>query len=800
MRRRLLCATIGSTLGAISLCGSTWRSDNPTAASSAELALFNQGNRFFQAGEYSQAMRFFRSAAIQAEQDASPDHAAMNWNNVGAAALARMNFRDALPAFEKAKTIARASHQTSPELAALNNIADLYVLMGNPAEAMRRSKEALSRTSNASDPAVVSKLQFHLATSLSLLHRFDEAEPIYRLAIATATNEAVTPPELETLARMLGRFGEQCLNAGRVNEAEDALSEGLRLVRTHNLNASANILRALGNLRARQGDASSAAALFAAALESRQSLTPRWVLYADRAEFRLSHNDFVGALDDFRQARADAAQMRADVVPTDGDRIALATGLNRIPAGLVDAGNRLAQKTGDAALIRETFDAAEQDRLWTLRELFPSASDWRSRLPENYWDQLSHYQSVERELIALLPADPKSGVLRTTASSLEHKLQEFEAGAADPAHPAGDTSGSVLEKARRHLGPDSVLFSFHITDARGWLWAVDAGGVNLYSVPSGRILKPRIQQFVAHIRTGDTLSQSEGEALYKDLLGHVPGRYRRHKGWLLVPDGPLFDIPFGALVTGHRASADKSPIYLAEIATLQSIPGASIIEKRSVPVNDAFLGIGDPVYNGADPRYAGERVQEVSLPRLPGTAEEIQACSRMWNAKKSVLLTGPDARLDAVRQAMRDNPAIIHFATHVVEGPTSHSSGLIALGLDANGQLGLMGPTEIQARPITASLVVLDGCHSAASESLPGVGLMGLTRAWIGAGARAVMATQWDIPDDAGAAMMVEFYRALRAHPAQGPAGALQQAQIHAMRAHTPPSVWAPYFVLGRDS
>jgi CHAT domain-containing protein len=102
---------------------------------------------------------------------------------------------------------------------------------------------------------------------------------------------------------------------------------------------------------------------------------------------------------------------------------------------------------------------------------------------------------------------------------------------------------------------------------------------------------------------------------------------------------------------------------------------------------------------------------------------------------------------------------------------------------------------------------VLNGCHSGQGEALPGTGLMGLTRAWIGAGARSVVATRWDIPDEAGATMMVEFYRALRAHPERGPAFALQEAQLRLFGSRDRASrtslntaaVWGAYFVLGRE-
>ena len=82
--------------------------------------------------------------------------------------------------------------------------------------------------------------------------------------------------------------------------------------------------------------------------------------------------------------------------------------------------------------------------------------------------------------------------------------------------------------------------------------------------------------------------------------------------------------------------------------------------------------------------------------------------------------------------------------------------------------MGLLGPTEIVAHPLTPGLVVMNGCHSAQGETLPGAGLMGLTRAWIAAGARAVLATAWDIPDEAGKTMMVRFYQRFRKHPERG--------------------------------
>lgn len=799
VRPSILAAILGSALVAFSLCGSTWRpSRNTKPASAAEIALYNEGRRLYVAGEYTRASRVFRSAALRAELDGSPRQAAMNWNNAGGAALARLDFRDALPDFLKAKLTAEASRLRQPLAITLNNLAGLYLQMGDPEATMRIANEGLSGAfgNNAADDktGTSSRLRYQLAIALARLHRFDEAAPIYRRAI----DELAEQNDFDTTARVLGSFGSDCLEAGRLDEAENALSEALLLVRLHRLRASANILSGLARLKTLQGDLRSAAVLFEGAIQSPPGITPRWQIYADRGEFRLGRDDLRGALADFREARRMALQMRLDIVPADQDRITLEGGLTRVAAGLVAAGNRLAQQNSDAALSRETFDAAEQDRLWSLRALIPVPNDWRTRLPDTYWDLLARYQTIERTLLAN-PSSPLAG----QASALQSELQHIQAAAARASNSRTDGE-SALAHASRVLDADSVLLSFYITQSGGWLWAVDRHGVDVYPTPRLETLKAAVTEFAHAARNGDADAVELGRDLYKLLFGSVSPRFLSHQKWLLELDGPLFDLPFAALVVGNTDRKGKNePIFLFESKILQAIPGALMLEPRTAFGSGPFLGVGDPIYSPADSRYQGDRARhEIVLPRLPATAVELEACSRAWNPAHAHLLTGTNAGLTTVREALQSNPSVIHFATHIVTAPGDHSSGLIALSLDRTGAMGFIGPAEIAAYTLTPSLVVLNGCHSSQGEALPGAGLMGLTRAWIGAGARSVLATRWDIPDEAGARIMVEFYRTLRAWPGRGPAFALQQAQSGFLKsrasAHTA-QVWGAYFVLGRE-
>lgn len=801
-------AVIGLTLTALSLAGSSEKPSISSISISHSLAdEIHRGNvagkRQYSAGKYLEARALFLAAASLAQRSGDPRSAAMFWNNAGASAVARSDYRDAQLDFLKARKAAQTARELVPLAVTMNNLASLYLQIGNPEAAIHVAREALAGPVGSSDRTIRPKLQFQLASALARVSRFGEADAIYKEAIGGLEDQ----DDFDSTARALASLGSAALEADRVDEAETALNKAMLIVRMHRLTASANVLRGLAQVKSRQGDLRSAAFLFNAAVAEPQSLTPRWVIFADRAQFRLDHDDLCGALADFREAHRIAALMRADIVPADQDRITFESGLNRVGAGLVDAGNRLAEQTSDRALLKETFDIAEEDRLWSLRALVPQPNDWRTRLPAGYWDLLAGYQSIERGLMAQPSAE-----MEKRASDLQLQLQEIEAGANPGSKPAH--SQSALAHIQRVLDPDSVLFSFHVTKSAGWLWAVDRGKVDVYPVPALEVLKSRVAEFARATREGDGRAIALGSRLYKDLFGAVPAVYLAHKRWLLELDGPLFDLPFASLVVPADARVRKNePIYLIERAALQAIPGALMLDPLQQPGTGVaapgatFLGIGDPVYNAADNRYLGDKnaKPEMALPRLPATAEELEACSRAWGARDTRILMGRDAGLTSVRAALDSRPSVIHFATHVVAFAEDHSSGLIALSLDRSGAMGFMGPTEIVAHPVSAALVVLNGCHSAAGDELPGAGLMGLTRAWIGAGARSVLATRWDIPDEAGKTVMVEFYRAWRAHPHRGAAFALEQAQLSALKendskpARSNAAIWAAYFLLGRD-
>jgi CHAT domain-containing protein len=192
-------------------------------------------------------------------------------------------------------------------------------------------------------------------------------------------------------------------------------------------------------------------------------------------------------------------------------------------------------------------------------------------------------------------------------------------------------------------------------------------------------------------------------------------------------------------------------------------------------------------------------VSLAALPRLVSSASELDVSARAWNGAH-VLLEGSSASRAALAASLALNPAVIHFATHFVESPGPNPHAAIVLSLNSNGEAETLEPAEIAGWRVNAGLVVLSGCNSSAGAVLPGSGRLGLTRAWLAAGAHKVLASHWEVPDDSGP-LFAAFYRHLGAL-GQTPSSALRSAQMEMAESgswRANPRYWAAYFVMGKE-
>ena len=269
-------------------------------------------------------------------------------------------------------------------------------------------------------------------------------------------------------------------------------------------------------------------------------------------------------------------------------------------------------------------------------------------------------------------------------------------------------------------------------------------------------------------------------------------------------DGALAELPVAALVEKQRSGPSGPPEYLLARHTVELIPGVAYWvesgETRAPRFWPLFVGLGDAIYSRADQRLSGVSPtgsEELALPRLPGSAAEIETCARAWRGR-SVLLRGRDATREKLFEALLQGPAVVHVAAHYLESAGPNRYGLIALSLSPAGDSQVLTPHEISRWRIRAGLVVLSGCHSAAGAPVPGEGALGLPRAWLAAGAESVVGSLWNTPDDDGP-LFAELYRNLRVLGRLDAGQALRQAQLSMLRSGGSfgrPAYWGSYFVV----
>lgn len=530
------------------------------------------------------------------------------------------------------------------------------------------------------------------------------------------------------------------------------------------------------------------------------------------------------SLEDLRIAVRLARAWRWSTPADEAGRLGAEGLLDQVYSALIEAGNRLYQQTHDPALIRETFEAAEENRAVSLQsQVFASRAG--ADLPPAQWEALLRLQRAEVEALR----NPASATRDSAAAA------RAEVARLDAATPAiGFVPPQAVRLAARvqsALDDRTALLSFHLGEASSWMWAVDRSSIALYQLPPAAEIQSQIRSATRALAGDEAGAAPVTATLYRTLFGGLTPRFRSKARWLLAldqgghfaltsasPAAPgLFDVPMAALavqVTSRRT------VFVAESHSTVVIPGAgfwlaSAARPGASHENSLFVGVGDAIYNTADPRFpaprtpppirprpfvafAATRPLSLALPRLVASAAELDACARAWNGD-GVLLKGRDASRENLEQQMRRNPAVLHFATHFLPSSGGPASGQIALSLNPRGESELLGPAEIARWRVDANLVVLSGCRSAEGAVLPGAGLLGLTRAWLAAGAHSVIASRWKTPDDSGA-LFSALYRNLRTPGHPGAADALRSAQVEMIRSggwRARPSYWGAYLAVG---
>ena len=129
---------------------------------------------------------------------------------------------------------------------------------------------------------------------------------------------------------------------------------------------------------------------------------------------------------------------------------------------------------------------------------------------------------------------------------------------------------------------------------------------------------------------------------------------------------------------------------------------------------------------------------------------------------------------------------------------TASGAGLV-LSLDGDPkENGLLQVYEIFNLELSADLVVLSACDTALGKNVRGEGLLGVSRAFLYAGAASVAVSLWQVADTSTSELMVRFYRHLMASGDKAEALRLSKLEMIKEGRYDRPYHWAPFILIGR--
>jgi CHAT domain-containing protein/Tfp pilus assembly protein PilF len=365
------------------------------------------------------------------------------------------------------------------------------------------------------------------------------------------------------------------------------------------------------------------------------------------------------------------------------------------------------------------------------------------------------------------------------------------------------------------LQDNEVLLEFKVNSNDTYLWVLRKEKlVSFIKIDIGKEkLSKKIWGFrepLEDIEKINDFDPKKGEQLFRLLLQRGLAGVSKKDHIIIVPDGPLYLLPFEALTTNTSkfikkidpstgiASFERIQ-YMGDQYKISYYPSASImavlrrgrtIETTSKPL----FALGDPIYDEDDPRYkkyiaqkgidnktntafldnAGEiSLRDIivtsgfSIARLPETRDEVLKIGALFDYSE----ISPHIKIDmnANENEIKNSDLLryryVHLATHgILSGdiPYILEPALVMNQVENNEDDGFLKMSEVLALKLNADMVVLSACKTALGKEMTGEGIVGLSRAFMLAGARSVIVSLWSVDSNSTAALMKRFYTYLQ--------------------------------------
>jgi CHAT domain-containing protein/Flp pilus assembly protein TadD len=351
---------------------------------------------------------------------------------------------------------------------------------------------------------------------------------------------------------------------------------------------------------------------------------------------------------------------------------------------------------------------------------------------------------------------------------------------------------STLKDIQDRLDKDALILEYFIGDEKSYLFLIDKDNLRVVNIPqTEKSIKEMITALERRMQT-KAPCEEQIRALSEALIKPAWEEVKNKKKLIVIPHSALYYLPFNIL-------SDEDGKCLVTNHQILTLPSASVWKLcLDKPVNKgeklSAYAIGN--YNVA---YLDRKNDDISLLStqnltrdetgpLPATKDEVESIAALYPG--GITLIGDKMTSAEVKETIKQGN-LVHFATHgILDIKHPLFSGLMLSDK-------ILTTAEIFSLETNARIVVLSACNTAGGELSQGDELVGISRAFMYAGAPVVVASLWKVSDNSTAKLMSYFYENLKKGE---PAGeAMRNAQLRLMKAYPHPYYWAPFVVIGEE-
>lgn len=370
---------------------------------------------------------------------------------------------------------------------------------------------------------------------------------------------------------------------------------------------------------------------------------------------------------------------------------------------------------------------------------------------------------------ALQVAEYSRGRTLAEGLGLLQKGTTFKPGALNP-----------QEIARRAGG--TILF-YWLGEKQSYLWAITAHRTTLFTLPPKSEVDPVVHRYRKALAEQQEFLQTaddDGRSLYRTLVMPAKPLLEENAKIIIIPDGSLNTLNFETLLV-----PDPTPHYWIEDVTVADANSLRLLAAARAPDRrtSSLLLLGNAI--APNPDY----------PELRKASVEMESIEKNFSPLQQKILARDSATPTAYLSGKPEQFSYIHFVAHGTASRTSPLDSAIVLSKSGPEDDSFkLYARDIIHHPLHAELVTISTCYGAGARAYTGEGLVGLSWAFLRAGAHNVIGALWEVSDVSTPQLMDELYGQLAA--GKNPDTALRNAKLKLLRSGTEfrkPFYWAPF-------